>query len=91
VKKLRKSKEAAFNQQSNLVHHFLSKRNYKESYIEEYSRSGLLSRITALSCTYFFALEDLHHASCRTLEQQGREDDEGEGWRLAVDVKSDLC
>jgi hypothetical protein len=33
----------------------------------------------------------LHHASCRTLEQQGREDDEGKGWRLAVDVKSDLC
>jgi hypothetical protein len=23
-------------------------------------------------------------------EQQGREDDEGKGWRLAVDVKSDL-
>jgi hypothetical protein len=32
----------------------------------------------------------LHHASCRTPEQQGREDDEGEGWRLAVDAKSDL-
>jgi hypothetical protein len=27
----------------------------------------------------------------RTLEQQGREDDEGKGWRLAVDAKSDLC
>jgi hypothetical protein len=32
----------------------------------------------------------VHYASCRTLEQQGREDDEGKGWRLAVDVKSDL-
>jgi hypothetical protein len=34
---------------------------------------------------------NLHHASCRTLEQQGREDDEGKGQMLAVDVKSDLC
>jgi hypothetical protein len=32
----------------------------------------------------------VHHASCRTLEQQGREDDEGKGWRLAVDAKGDL-
>jgi hypothetical protein len=40
------------------VHHFLSKRNYKESCIEEYSRTGLLSRIMALSHTYFFALGD---------------------------------
>jgi hypothetical protein len=32
----------------------------------------------------------LHYASCRTLEQQGREDDEGKGQRLAADVKSDL-
>jgi hypothetical protein len=29
----------------------------------------------------------MHCASCRTLEQQGREDDEGKGQRLAVDVK----
>jgi hypothetical protein len=28
--------------------------------------------------------------ACRTPEQQGREDDEGEGQRLAVDAKSDL-
>jgi hypothetical protein len=34
----------------------------------------------------------VHHASWRTREQQeGREDDEGKGWRLTVDVKSDLC
>jgi hypothetical protein len=33
---------------------------------------------------------DVHCASWRTLEQQGREDDEGKGQRLAVDVKSDL-
>jgi hypothetical protein len=26
----------------------------------------------------------VHYASCRTLEQQGREDDEGKGWRLAL-------
>jgi hypothetical protein len=32
----------------------------------------------------------VHYASCRTLEQQGREDDEGKGRRVAVDVKSDL-
>jgi hypothetical protein len=33
----------------------------------------------------------LHCARWRTLEQQGREDNEGKGQRLAVDVKSDLC
>jgi hypothetical protein len=32
----------------------------------------------------------VHCASCRTLEQQGREDDAGKGQRLAVDAKSDL-
>ena len=58
VKKLRKSHDAAFNQQSNLVQHFLSKRHYTEAYSEEYCRSGLLSRITSLSYTYFFALAE---------------------------------
>jgi hypothetical protein len=29
----------------------------------------------------------VHCASCRTPEQQGREDDEGKGQRLAVDAK----
>ena len=58
VKKLRRNQEAAFNQQSNLVQHFLSKRQYSEAYSEEYCRSGLLSRITSLSYTYFFALAD---------------------------------
>ena len=58
VKKLRKSHDAAFNQQSNLVQHFLSKPHYSETYSKEYCRSGLLSRITSLSYTYFFALGD---------------------------------
>jgi hypothetical protein len=35
-------------------------------------------------------VDGVHCASWRTPEQQGREDDEGKGWRLAVDVKSDL-
>ena len=58
VKKLRKSHEAAFTQQSNLVQHFLTKRHYSETYSEEYCRAGLLSRISKLSYTYFFALGD---------------------------------
>ena len=58
VKKLRKSYDAAFNQQGNLVQHFLSKRHYSETYSEEYYRSGLVSRIASLSYTYFFAIGD---------------------------------
>ena len=46
VKKLiRKSQEAAFNQQSNLMHHFLCKRHYTGTYSEEYCCAGLLSRL----------------------------------------------
>ena len=58
VKKLRKSQEAAFNQQSNLIQHFLYKQHYTETYSDEYRRTSLLSRLTALSYTYFFALGD---------------------------------
>jgi enoyl-CoA hydratase/carnithine racemase len=36
-------------------------------------------------------MKEVRCASWRTLEQQGREDNEGKGQRLAVDVKSDLC
>jgi hypothetical protein len=71
VKKLRKSQEAAFNQQSNLVQHFLAKRNYSEKYAEEYCRSSLLARITALSYTYFFALGDAARQSAHDYPDWG--------------------
>jgi hypothetical protein len=48
-----------------------------------------ISQSGNLSAKYLSA-KYLHYASCRTLEQQGREDDEGKGQRLAVDAKSDL-
>jgi hypothetical protein len=58
VKKLGKSKKAAFRQEENLFQHFLYQRQYLESYIQEYVRSSLLARITSKSFTYFFTLGD---------------------------------
>ena len=44
IEKVRKSQEPAFNQQSNLIQHFLSKRHYiAETYSNEYCRADLLS------------------------------------------------
>jgi hypothetical protein len=48
-------------------------------------------RVVASDKEPTFGTNSLHHASCATPEQQGREDNEEKGWRLAVDVKSDLC
>jgi hypothetical protein len=54
----------------------------KLSFVAEFLRNEH-SVTDACSCTVLVG---------RTLEQQGgREDDEGKGWRLAVDAKSDLC
>jgi hypothetical protein len=58
VKKLGKSKKAAFKQEGNLIQHFLYERQYAGTYIREYARSSLLNRITDKSFTYFFTLAD---------------------------------
>jgi hypothetical protein len=58
VKKLGKSKKAAFRQEGNLIQHFLYQRQYSGTYIREYARSSLLNRITDRSFTYFFSLGD---------------------------------
>jgi hypothetical protein len=58
VKKLRKSKKAAFKQETNLIQHFMYLRHYNGSFIREYSRSSLLSLITKRSFKSFFDLGD---------------------------------
>jgi hypothetical protein len=58
VKKLGKSKKSAFRQEGNLIQHFLYQRQYAGTYIREYSRSSLLTRLTSKSFTYFFSLGD---------------------------------
>jgi hypothetical protein len=58
VKKLRKSKKAAFKQETNLIQHFMYHRHYSGQFIREYSRSSLLSLITMRSFKSFFDLAD---------------------------------
>jgi hypothetical protein len=58
VKKLRKSKKAAFKQELNLIQHFMYHRHYSGQFIREYSRSSLLSLITMRSFKSFFDLAD---------------------------------
>jgi hypothetical protein len=61
VKKLGKSKKAAFWQEGNLIQHFLYQRQYSGTYIREYACWSLLNRITDKSFTYFFSLGDAIH------------------------------
>jgi hypothetical protein len=58
VKKLRKSKKAAFKQEANLMQHFMHQRHYNGKFIREHSRSSLLSLITKRSYRSFFDLGD---------------------------------
>jgi len=58
VRKLRKSKKAAFKQEGNLIQHYLYQRHYEGSYIREYVRSSLLGIISARSFKSFFDLGD---------------------------------
>jgi hypothetical protein len=58
VKKLRKSKKAAFKQETNLIQHFMYHRHYRGTFIREYSRSSLLNLITMRSFKSFFDLAD---------------------------------
>jgi hypothetical protein len=58
VKKLRKSKKAAFKQETNLIQQFMYHRQYSGSFIREYARSSLLCLITTRSFRSFFELGD---------------------------------
>lgn len=58
VRKLRKSKKAAFRQEGNLIQHYLYQRHYSGRYIREYVRSSLLSVISKRSFKSFFDLGD---------------------------------
>jgi hypothetical protein len=58
VKKLWKSKKAAFKQEGNLVQHYLYQRHYGGPFIREYVRSSLLCRISSRSFRSFFDLAD---------------------------------
>ena len=58
VRKLRKSKKAAFTQEESLIQHYLYQRHYSSVFIREYVRSGLLGTITARSFKSFFDLSD---------------------------------
>jgi hypothetical protein len=58
VKKLQKSKKAAFKQECNLIQHYLYQPSYDGSYIREYCRSSLLGVLSARSFKNFFDLGD---------------------------------
>jgi hypothetical protein len=58
VRKLRKSKKAAFKQEGNLIQHYLYQRHYNGTYIREYVRSSLLGVLSARSFRFFFDLAD---------------------------------
>ena len=58
VRKLRKSKKAAFRQEANLIQQFLYHRRYQGSFIREYVRSSLLCVISARTFRSFFDLGD---------------------------------
>jgi hypothetical protein len=58
VKKLQKSKKAAFKQECNLIQHYLYQRSYDGKYIREYCRSSLLGVLWARSFKNFFDLGD---------------------------------
>jgi hypothetical protein len=58
VKKLRKSKKAAFKQEANLMQHFMHQRHCNGKFIREHSGSSLLSLITERSHRSFFDLGD---------------------------------
>ena len=58
VKKLRKSKKAAFKQETNLIQHYMYQRQYDSSFIQEYVQSSLLCLISARSFRSFFDLGD---------------------------------
>jgi hypothetical protein len=59
VKKLRKSKKAAFKQETNLVQHYLYQRHYEGPFIREYVRSSLLCLISSRTFKSFFDLGDV--------------------------------
>ena len=58
MKKLRKSRKSAFQQQDNLIEHFLYQRHYSSKFIQTYLQTSLLSRITNDSFQNFFDLAD---------------------------------
>ena len=58
VKKLRKSKKAAFRQETNLIQNYMYQRQYGGPFIREYVRSSLLCLISARSFRSFFDLGD---------------------------------
>jgi hypothetical protein len=58
VKKLRKSKDAAFKQETNLIQNYMYQRQYTGAFIREYVQSSLLCLISARSYRSFFELGD---------------------------------
>jgi hypothetical protein len=58
VRKLRKSKKAAFTQEVNLIQQFLYRRHFHGSFVREYVRSSLLCVISARTFRNFFDLGD---------------------------------
>jgi hypothetical protein len=56
VKKLGKSKKAAFKQETSLIQQFMYRRHYEEKFIREYTRSSLLCLISVRSFRNFFDL-----------------------------------
>jgi hypothetical protein len=56
VKKLGKSKKAAFKQETNLIQQFMYHRRYGGTFIREYTRSSLLCLISARSFRNFYDL-----------------------------------
>jgi hypothetical protein len=58
MKKLRKSRKSAFQQQDNLIEHFLYRHHYSSKFIQTYLQTSFLSRITNDSFQNFFDLAD---------------------------------
>jgi hypothetical protein len=58
MRKLCKSKKAAFKQEGNPIQHYLYQRHYDGDYIREYVRSSLLGVLSARSFKSFFDLGD---------------------------------
>jgi hypothetical protein len=56
VKKLGKSKKAAFKQETNLIQQFMYHRHYDSKFIREYTRSSLLCLISVRTFRNFFDL-----------------------------------
>jgi sRNA-binding regulator protein Hfq len=50
------SRKSAFQQQDNLIEHFLYRRHYSSKYIQIYLQTSLLSKIRLNSCQNFFDL-----------------------------------